>query len=203
MSGYIGMNLMDVIEQIGEEATKSLLSDFSCPLNKDVEYFLRNTAIEFSKQGISSTFLIMASYKKNYVLVGYYTLANKVFVMTKGSVPSNTWKKRLSKFCNYDSKIKRYILPVPLIGQLGKNYTNSYNELISGDELLKLALDKVKELQMIVGGRIVYLECEDIDVLVDFYSSNGFVNFGKRTLESDEKDKLSGQYLVQMLKYIK
>lgn len=37
MSGYIGMNIMDVIEQIGEEATKSLLSDFSCPLNKDVE----------------------------------------------------------------------------------------------------------------------------------------------------------------------
>ncbi len=203
MSGYIGMNLMDVIDQIGEEATKSLLSDFSCPLNKDVEYFLKNTAIEFSKQRISSTFLVMASYKKEYVLVGYFTLANKVFVLTKNSVPSNRWKKRLSKFCSFDPEVKRYILPVPLIGQLGKNYAKSYNKLISGDELLKLALDKVKEMQLLVGGRLVYLECEDIPRLVDFYSSNGFVNFGKRELDRDETEMISGEYLLQMLKYLK
>ena len=203
MSGYIGMNLMDVIDQIGEEATQSLLSDFSCPLNKDVEYFLKNTAIEFSKQRISSTFLVMASYKKEYVLVGYFTLANKVFVLTKNSVPSNRWKKRLSKFCSFDPEVKRYILPVPLIGQLGKNYAKSYNKLISGDELLKLALDKVKEMQLLVGGRLVYLECEDIPRLVDFYSSNGFVNFGKRELDRDETEMISGEYLLQMLKYLK
>mgnify|MGYP003314321168 CR=1 FL=1 len=37
--------------------------------------------------------------------------------------------------------------------------------------------------------------------LIDFYSNNGFVNFGQRSLEQDEKDVLSGEYLIQMLKY--
>lgn len=203
MSGYIGLNLMDMVESIGEEDVKSLLSDYYCPYNADVEYFLKHTAIEFSKQGIAQTFLVMASYKKQYVLAGYYTLANKVFVIKKKSMPSRNWERRLSKFCSFDSSLKRYILSAPLIGQLGKNYANSYNELITGDELLKIALDKVKETQSIIGGKIVYLECEDVPYLIDFYSSNGFVNFGKRTLDKDETSASSDNYLVQMLKYMK
>ena len=49
-------------------------------------------------------------------------------------------------------------------------------------------------------GRYVFLECEDNKKLVDFYSSNGFVCFGKRNLEKDERDKNKGQYLLQMLR---
>lgn len=77
MSGYIGINLRDILsdDSLGESAAKSALSSFSCPLNPDVEYFLQHTAIEFSKQSISSTYLIMASYKEKYVLCGYFTLA--------------------------------------------------------------------------------------------------------------------------------
>ena len=58
-------------------------------------------------------------------------------------------------------------------------------------------------MQEIVGGKIVYLECEDKPRLIDFYSENGFVNFGKRMLDRDETDTLSGEYLIQMLKYMK
>ena len=52
MSGYLGINLSDILldSELGEEAAKKLLSSFSCPLNPDVEYFLHNTAIEFTKQ---------------------------------------------------------------------------------------------------------------------------------------------------------
>lgn len=75
--------------------------------------------------------------------------------------------------------------------------------MITGDELLKLACDKVQEIQKNIGGKIVYLECEDTVKLVGFYQDNGFYNFGKRTLEHDETDVMSGQYLIQMLKYLK
>ena len=34
---------------IGEESLYYLLSDFSCPKNPDVEYFLLHNAIEFTK----------------------------------------------------------------------------------------------------------------------------------------------------------
>lgn len=203
MSGYIGLNLKEMIEELGENEVKKILSEFSCPLNEDVEYFLKNKAIEFSKQGISSTYIVMALYKGDYVIVGYYTLANKIFCIDKSGVPSNIWRRRIAKFAQFDTTIKRYTLSAPLIGQLGKNFANSYNTLISGDELLKLALDKVKKMQEIVGGKIVYLECEDKPRLIDFYSENGFVNFGKRMLDRDETDTLSGEYLIQMLKYMK
>lgn len=204
MSGYIGINLRDILndDSLGESAANSILSSFSCPLNPDVEYFLRHTAIEFSKQSISSTYLIMASYKEKYVLCGYFTLANKVFCIEKDSLPSKNWKHRMNKFGQFDKTLQRYTISAPLIGQLGKNYANGYDELITGDELLKLALDKVREMQYIVGGKIVYLECEQKEKLIDFYQSNGFVNFGIRALDRDETDKLSGESLVQMLRYM-
>ena len=205
MSGYIGINLSDILNdsELGENAAKRILSSFSCPLNPDVDYFLHHNAIEFSKQGISSTYIIMASYKDEYVLVGYFTLANKIFCIEKDSLPSKTWRKRMAKFSQFDKSTRRYTISAPLIGQLGKNFTNEYNKLISGDELLKLALDKVKQMQYLVGGKIVYLECEQKEFLIDFYSRNGFVNFGTRTLDSEETASLSGDALVQMLKYMK
>ena len=204
MSGYIGINLRDMLldEMLGEKFAKELLSTFSCPLNPDVEYFFKHTAIEFAKQGIANTYLIMASYKEKYVLVGYFTLANKFFVMDKSSVPNRKWRSRLAKFAYFDTTINKYLITAPLIGQLGKNYTNSYNKLITGDELLKLALDKVAEMQHIVGGKIVYLECEQKERLISFYERNGFVNFGTRLLDKEEISKLSGKALVQMLKYM-
>ena len=202
ISGYIGVNLKEMLEQIGESQTKKILSDFSCPLNLDVEHFLQHTAIEFSKQSIASTYLVMASYKNEYVLVGYFTLSNKIFCVDKASLPNRKWRSRIAKFAQHDASIKRYTLSAPLIGQLGKNYSHSYNTLITGDELLKLALDKVRETQFIMGGKIVYLECEEKERLLEFYSQNGFVNFGKRYLDKDETDKLSGEYLIQMLKYM-
>lgn len=204
MSGYIGVNLKEVLsdESLGENAVKGILSSFSCPLNPDVEHFLKNVAIEFSKQSISSTYLIMASFKNTYVLAGYYTLANKIFCIDKDSLPNRKWKSRMAKFGQFDKAIQRYTISAPLIGQLGKNYANGYDKLITGDELLKLALDKVKEMQYIVGGKIVYLECEQKEPLIDFYSRNGFVNFGLRPLDRDETSKLSGESLVQMLKYM-
>lgn len=204
MSGYIGINLRDVLqdETLGESAAKKLLSSFSCPLNPDVESFLHKTAIEFTKQSLASTYLIMASYKSQYVLCGYFTLAIKSFCLDKNCIPNAKWRKRLNKFAQFDNKVQRYFISAPLIGQLGKNFANGYNKLISGDELLLLALNKVREMQYIAGGKIVYLECEHKEPIIDFYERNGFVNFGERILDRDETSVLFGESLVQMLRYM-
>lgn len=202
MTGYLEVNLKEMLEQIGESEVKNILSNFSCPLNSDVESFLKDKAILFANQGIASTYLIMASYKQEYVLAGYYTLSNKFITVYKENLKSKTLQKRIAKFSQYDKNLKRYTLSAPLIGQLGKNYNNSYNKLITGDELLYLALQKVKQMQMIVGGKIVYLECEEKETLLEFYTNNGFVNFGTRKLDRDETTKMKGEYLVQLLKYM-
>jgi hypothetical protein len=64
-----------------------------------------------------------------------------------------------------------------------------------------MACEQVKKVQLVLGGRYVYLECEDKPALLEFYERNGFCQFEKRKLDSDETG-LTGEYLVQMLKYI-
>jgi len=203
MTGYTQINISEISGMMGEEYLHSIVSDFSCPLNADVEMFLSRNAIEFSKQGLAATHMVFASYKKKPVLVGYFSLANKHFhIDLKKHKMSNSLRKRVVKFGQYDADLKKHIISAPLIGQLGKNYFNDYNKLITGDELLKLACDKVKEIQQNIGGKIVYLECEDAPKLVEFYQRNGFYNFGSRALECDETELMHGEYLIQLLKYI-
>ena len=195
---YKVTNLKDIYINIGENDTKQLLNEFECKLNKDVEYFLKEKAIEFSKQDIAETFIITKQYKQKQVIVGYFSLATKVVKMKRNTL-SGQKKKRFTRFAEYDEENHCYFIALPLIGQLGKNYKNNYNELISGDILLKLAFDKVKIAQEILGGRFVFIECEDKSKLKEFYESNGFACFGKRNLERDEREKNEGEYLLQML----
>lgn len=207
MSGYSLISLIDMIEALGEDRCMEILSHFSCPLNPDVQRFLssRSYAVEFAKQGISQTTLVFASYKKEQVLCGYFTIANKYIIVNPKSI-SNTLRRRIQKFSMPKAGDGNMVITAPLIAQLGKNFSNGYNALITGDELLKLALEKVQEAQRILGGKFVYLECEDLPCLVDFYSENGFVRFGKRMLDRDETADYADytkQYLVQLLKYIK
>lgn len=201
MTGFNIIALKEMIEQLGEEKTKEILSDFYCPKNPDVEKFIRYKAIEFAKQNIAPTHLVFSSYKDKVRLIGYFTLTVKSFYVSKSRLSKNL-TKRISKFGTYDENIKGYHISAPLIAQLGKNFNDNLNELITGDELLKLACDKIKSIQDEIGGKVTYLECEDKPKLIEFYESNGFVNFGKRELDKDEKDDLSGRYLIQMLKYL-
>ena len=141
----------------------------------------------------------MDQYKAENVIVGYFAIANKSTIIKK-FILSNTKRKRLLKYAEYDSEIKGYSIALPLIGQLGKNYNNGYDKLISGDILLKFACNKIKEIQNLIGGRYVFLECEDVESLKEFYESNGFECFGKRNLDKDERENNSGEYLLQMLR---
>lgn len=205
MTGYRVVNLKILIEELGEDAAKSILSSFSCPANRDVEFFLSRKAIDFAKQGWAQTHLVFASYKSQWVLVGYFALANKYIRISAKRMgkTSSSLRRRISKFATFDSSVRSYFLAAPLIAQLGKNYANDYNKLITGDELLEEACAKIKRLQIEVGGKFAYIECEDKEKLIDFYSRNGFCEFDVRYLDRDETDKLDGEYLVQMLKYIK
>ena len=105
--------------------------------------------------------------------------------------------RKLREHGIFEEKTNKYIVSAPLIGQLGKNFTDGNDTLISGSELLNLAIEKVKMVQREVGGRFVYLECEDKKKLLDFYQNNNFKVFGKRKLDGDETD-LNGEYLVQL-----
>lgn len=201
MKGFKIANLDLFLNTLGEEKTSAILANYLCPLNPDVEHFLHKTAIPFSRQGLAKTHLVFASYKGSFVLVGYFALASKCFIIKRSKSIGSKLRGRIRKFAHAIDETNSYEISAPLIAQLGKNFSSGYNKLITGDELLKIACDKVQESQALTGGKIAYLECEDKPKLLNFYQRNGFIPFDKRPLEKNDRDLFKADYLVQMLRY--
>ena len=57
---FVQFNLSDMLDELGEDNVKEILSSFSCPMNTDVENFLRYKAIEFSKRGFAKTHIAVS-----------------------------------------------------------------------------------------------------------------------------------------------
>lgn len=204
MIGYSIVNLDLLLSEYETDKVKKILSDFECPRNPDVEGFLKDKAEEFSKQGIAKTHLVVTSYKEENKIAGYFALSgSKSFIIkARSSAISSNLRRRIKRFGTYNEDLKQYEIPAPLIGQLGKNM--KYPDLISGDELLELACKTIADVQLVIGGKFVYLECENSLGLLNFYGRNGFVVFGERLLDPEEQSQglLKGGSLVQLLKYL-
>lgn len=86
-------------EEAGEPALVELLSGFSSPKNKDVEGFLKKSAIEFTKKNQSVTYLVVSA--EDVRLLGYFTLALKPLTV-RGETVSNTMKRKLLRISELD-----------------------------------------------------------------------------------------------------
>ncbi len=189
---YTTTSLKKIYSNIGEKTTIEKLKKFKCDLNPDIENFIKNKAIEFSKKSIAETFIVTTKFKNKDIIVGYFTLTYKIIKVQEHTFKGKT-KKRMLRFAQSSEDSNYYLIPLPLIGQVGKNYFENYNKLISGEELLYLAFEKIKQVQNIVGGRFTFIECCDTKKLKMFYEKNGFRQFSKKELEK------SKEYLIQML----
>jgi hypothetical protein len=81
MAGLYKISLNDVIEEYGEEITKNLLSEFSCPLSLDIEDFLRVKAIEFEKQSLCRTQLDNIAkqlYARSTIYIVFFYVQNTI-----------------------------------------------------------------------------------------------------------------------------
>lgn len=202
LTGYHVTNLAEMLKGLEEGKVISLLSSYSCPFNADVENFLRHRAIEFTRQCLASTYVVFSSYREEAVIIGYFTLCSKHLMIPEKCITSVTLLKRLKKFGETYQKPRRIAISIPLIAQLGKNYTNGYDKLISGDELLKLACRKVADNLSQVSGQFTYVECVDHPKLINFYVSNGFIRFADRKLAKSELNIDGKGYLVQLIKRV-
>ncbi len=183
-------------EEAGEPALVELLSGFSSPKNKDVEHFLKKSAIEFTKKNQSVTYLVVSA--EDVRLLGYFTLALKPLTV-RGETVSNTMKRKLLRISELDEKSDTYTMPAYLIAQLGKNFSESGGTEITGAELLKLAWDKIKEIQYLGGGIVTFLEAEKEEKLLSFYRDNRFSQFDTRQTASDADES---HELVQLLRLL-
>ena len=183
-------------EEAGEPALVELLSGFSSPKNKDVERFLKKSAIEFTKKNQSVTYLVVSA--EDVRLLGYFTLALKPLTV-RGETVSNTMKRKLLRISELDEKSDTYTMSAYLIAQLGKNFSESGGTEITGAELLKLAWDKIKEIQYLGGGVVTFLEAENEEKLLSFYHDNRFSQFDTRQTASDAEES---HELVQLLRLL-
>lgn len=202
MNDYFITNIDELLNGNSEQQLQTFLLSYENNLNRDIDKFLKNKAINFSKQGLAKTHLVIALYNSNPVIAGYFSLANKGFyVDTATKILSNKMRSKLSRFVYMEKGIQQALVPAPLIAQIGKN--TLFPNLITGDELISLACNKVKEAQGFIGGKFVYLECENNEKLLDFYQRNNFTVFKQRELDIDEKDDLKGKSLLQLIKFLK
>ena len=183
---YKILALRDIIrDEISEtEYRDKIANEFECPINTDVETFLRDKSIEFEKMDISRTYFIYAQFRGNQCLVGYFALALKPINVRSGV------SRRIKQCITGNSG--RNEASIFLIGQLGKNYKNGINEysLISGEQLLHLALEQILLAYQILGGRAILVECQNNEYLKNFYESMGF-----EQVDKDSSDGLLRYYI--------
>ena len=181
----------------GEDLLKQVLSTFSCKKNVDVEKFLLNQAVDFTKKNQSVTYIVLTA--KSGLMVGYFTITVKP-ISVNGAGFSNTVKRKIARVSEQDPVNGTYSLAAYLIAQLGKNFSNGANEMITGEQFLGLAIEKIKELQYMAGGMVVFLEAENEEKLLDFYEKqNGFKRFDTKEIKSGTEDTHT---LVQLLKVL-
>lgn len=193
MSKYTVMNILDLIDSVGEDEVKNGLSSFLCPLNGEIENFIHKNAIEFAKRKLSITYLLLDNI--DGAIAGYFTLAHKVIEIKNDSI-SNTTRRKLSAYARLDADTNSFTASAFLLAQIGKNYGIDNGRRITGSELIGYADDVMADIQRRIGGGIIYLDCEDKQRLKDFYiDRNHYKIFGERYSNSD------GIRYLQMIRF--
>ena len=187
------VNIRDFFRSADDmKSLQKYIAGFSCPRNHSIERFLKNSAINFTRQDTSVTHLVFS--RKNNELLGYFSLAFRPIEVPAERV-SKSIGRRLERAGRFDRDAHVYNAAAYLIAQLGKNYTDGANERISGEELIFAAWKIMQMTQYDIGGSIVFVEAEDIPELLDFYVANYFRIFGERDSEEGK--------LIQLVRALK
>lgn len=193
-SRYFTINIQEYFEN--EELAMlldALIDSFECSINKEVEMFLKNGAIESAKQGKTATYLVFTD-NGTPSFVGYFTLAIKPITVHRKFINSK-YAQKFERVCVFDKEEQTYHLSAYLIAQLGKNFSDSVPNKINGSDLLEIAEGEIGKLKSAVGGVAVFLECEEKDILTTFYESANYKFFGKRkSVNCNDSDTLR-QYI--------
>lgn len=163
----------------------------------DVERFLKEQSIEFTKKNQSVTYLVFAN--EDAALVGYFTLAIKPISVNAENF-SNTMKRKIARVSELDEENGTYTLSAYLIAQLGKNFADGVNGRVTGEQLLQASVETIKELQYMAGGMVVFPEAENDEKLMQFYEvENGFKRFDTKEVQAGTED---ARVLIQLLKVL-
>ena len=194
-SKFFYKNFHDYLDDpaTGESYLLSMIQDFKCTPNPDVEHFLKHNAVDFTKKHQSVTYLVYPVAEN--IVVGYFSITIKPLVIKESDIPSNTQRRQIERMCRLDKDKHSYTLAAYLIAQLGKNFSDGINNLITGKELLNVAFDVIRNIRRLAGGTIVFVETQDSPKLIDFYEHNHFHSL-------EERKETTGNGLTQLYRII-
>ncbi len=167
-------SLGELINDKGEDETKSVISSFVCSRNRDREVYPHKDAIVMEKKALSRTYVAM-SYD-DYV-AGYFSVGMRCMGVPNAIPISTNLRKKL----NVDSRTQ--VAQMYLLGQLARS---DQSEPGIGARLLDDALDVIHRAFVAVGCRAVRVDCTDD--LVDYYRKHGFTFINKR--DGDDLNQL-------------
>ena len=190
--------LTDFEKAVGEKMFADTLSCFSCPLNKDVEDYLKNPKRATNSSHMSSSVTYLVLDPQTYGVLGYFTLMMKAYSVESKQLSSKN-RRLVERFSEVDKQGK-FVVPVYLIAQLGKNFALPKEKQIAGVDLLKLAIDRFSRVRGEIGGKLVMVEREaDCPKLLEFYTKNGFKSWTRRINEKDGKKKVEFDQMFAVL----
>lgn len=155
--------------------------DFNCPKNPDVENFIKNTAERYDKYDNSKTHLILDADNLQNGILAYYTLSSKEIILSNDLFISKTKIGNLHGISRTTKSLKGFLL-----GQIGKNHF--LGNPINLESIFEEIYTMVNESRKNVGGRLLFLECEDNEKLINLYKNNGFEILQKEYKRNQEKD---------------
>ena len=190
--------LLDIERTLGANKLAEMLSGFSCPLNKDVEDYLKNPKRATNSSHMSSSVTYLVLDPQTYGVLGYFTLMMKAYSVESKQLSSKN-RRLVERFSEVDKQGK-LVVPVYLIAQLGKNFALPKEKQIAGVDLLKLAIDRFSKVRGEIGGKLVMVEREaDCPKLLEFYTKNGFRSWTRRINEKDGKKKVEFDQMFAVL----
>ena len=183
----------DLADSVGTSVVKLMTDSFSCPKNAEVETFLKQSALDFTRRSVSITHLLVSPETRE--CLGYFTLTHKPFSVKAQSL-TNTQRKRMERFSKYDSELGVYTISAFPIAQIGRNFSASVRA--TGAEIMAAAFDRIATAIHEIGGQVVFLECEEGNAkLRVFYERNGFSSCSCRYSDED------GIRYLQMFRFLK
>ena len=196
-SRYQVISISDYSRSIGENNVDIVLQTFDCGLNLEVQNFLLRKAIQAEKLKSAITYLVFDAQTTD--LVGYFTLVLKSFSILRDKLSSNN-RKLISRFAELNERSGEYTTALYLIAQIGKNYAIEESQRITGGALLNLAIEKLRDAQKIIGGKLVLVEREvERTKLHDFYKANGFKSWNSRY---DKNDKIQYDQMIRVIESV-
>lgn len=124
--------------------------------------------------GNARTYLILDD--ADGAILAYFSITFKELILD-GAKLAKAEVRRMDGIRRDAERIRAY-----LIGQLGKNAGISSNRIRLAD-ILEEIYSVIAQARALIGGRIIFLECEDDDRLLALYEDHGF-----KLIESEGKE---------------